>query len=260
MDWSTAALITPPSLPMMATIYGGPKVGKTELEATFPGLIIMAWEHPGPTISGRTDIVMTPIIQNYEDGLSFLRWLYANPGDFKTLGVDTITKMNKVFEAEIIKNSDAQGMGDALGGYGKAYTALTEMHRKYLLAFEALRRDKGFNIVFVAHAEVGKFNRPDGEPYNYYKVDMNEKSEVHYLNNSDVIGYLDLKVMIKETKDKKIQAVTSNQRVLKVNTSASHVSGNRYGITEDLIVEKGVNPLAQYLTASRVEDKREGTF
>jgi len=88
MDWNNIMLMDPPTLPMMATIYGGPKVGKTELEASFPGLIVMAWEHPGPTLEGRKDIKLTPIIKSFEDGLGFLRFLYQNPGDFKTLGID----------------------------------------------------------------------------------------------------------------------------------------------------------------------------
>jgi len=283
MDWNTASLITPPSLPMMATIYGGPKVGKTELEATFPGLIIMAWEHPGPTISGRKDIKITPIITGeeiierdgrkvkvinaLEHGLGFLRWLYLNPGEFKTLGIDTITRMSKVFETEIIaknpsdsKGTPATSMGDAAKGYGKSYAILTEMHSKIVQACEALRRDKGFNIVFVAHADIHKFSPPDGETYNFFSLDMHEDSEAHYVNNSDVIGYLDQKTMVREGEDGRTKVASTDQRILRVKSSAAYVSGNRYGITEDLIVEKGVNPLAKYLIADRATGSREGTF
>lgn len=262
MDWNTAALITPPSLPMMATIYGGPKVGKTELEASFPELIIMAWEHPGPTISGRADIVMTPIIKSFDDGIGFLRWLYANPGNFKTLGIDTITRMSKVFETEIIaknpadsKGTPATSMGDAAKGYGKSYAILTEMHSKIVQACEALRRDKGMNIVFVAHSDIHKFSPPDGETYNFFSLDMHEDSEAHYVNNSDVIGYLDQKTMVREGEDGRTKVASTDQRILRVKSSAAYVSGNRYGITEDLIVEKGVNPLAKYLTADRASAK-----
>ena len=264
MDWSTSALITPPTLPMITTIYGQPKSGKTELEASFPGLILMAWENPGPTIQGRKDITMTPIIKSFDDGLGFLRWLYANPGDFKTIGIDTITRMSKVFESEIIKNhakdskgTPATGMGDAAGGYGKSYGILSEMHQKIVLACEALRRDKGFNVVFVAHSDVRKFSPPDGETYNYYSLDMHEDSESHYINNSDLIGFLDQKTMTREGDDGKIKVASTDQRILRVKSSAAFVSGNRYGITEDLIVEKGKNPLEQYLRADRASVKRE---
>lgn len=266
MDWNTAALITPPSLPMMATIYGSHKVGKTELEASFssgdvtnPDLIIMAFESPGPTIAGRKDIRITPVINKFEDAMSFLRWLYANPGNFKTLGIDTITRMSKVFETEIIASDPKkpQGMGAAHGGYGKAYGILSEMHGKIVQACEALRRDKGFNIVFVAHADIGKFSPPDGETYNVYELDMHEDSASHFLNNSDIIGFLDQKTLTREGDDGRIKVASTDQRILKVKSSAAHVSGNRYGITDDLIVEKGVNPLLKYLNADR-ESVRNG--
>lgn len=263
MDWNSGALITPPSLPMMATIYGGPKVGKTQLEATFPGLIVMAWEHPGPTIEGRSDIKMTQIIKSFEDGMGFLRWLYANPGDFKTLGIDTITRMSKVFETEIIASDPkgAKGMGAAHGGFGKAFGILSEMHSKVVQACEALRRDKGFNIVFVAHAEVGKFTPPDSETYNVYRLDMHEDSECHYVNNSDLIGFIDQKTMTREGEDGKVKVASTDQRILTCKSSAAHVSGNRYGITQDIVLEKGKNPLEQYLKADRVSVKiEEGEF
>lgn len=257
MDWNNVMLMDPPTLPMMCTIYGGPKTGKTEMEATFPGLIVMAWEHPGPTLEGRTDIKMTPIIKSFEDGMGFLRWLYANPGDFKTLGIDTITRMNKVFETEVIASDGkgAKSMGAAHGGFGKAYGILSEMHGKFVQACEALRRDRGFNIVFVAHADVHKFTPPDGETYNYYSLDMHEDSEAHYLNNSDLIGYLDQKTMVREGEDGKTKVASTDQRILRVKSSAAYVSGNRYGILDDLVVEKGVNPLAKYLSADRVSVK-----
>jgi hypothetical protein len=258
MDWNNIMLMDPPTLPMMATIYGGPKVGKTELEATFPGLVIMAWEHPGPTIEGRTDIKLTPILKSFEDGIGFLRFLYQNPGDFKSLGIDTVTKMNKVFESEIIakypkdsKGTPASGMGDAAGGYGKSFGILSEMHAKIVRAVEALRRDKGFNIILVAHADVHKFSPPDGETYNFYSLDMHEDSEAHYLNNSDIIGFLDQKTMVREGDDGKVKVASTDQRILRVKSSAAYVSGNRYGIVEDLVVEKGKNPLEAYLKVDR---------
>jgi hypothetical protein len=259
MDWNMAALITPPTLPMMATIYGGPKTGKSELEGSFLGLVIMAWESPGPTLEGRKDIVMTPLIKTFEDGMGFLRFLYKEPHDFKTLGIDTITRMSKVFETEIIANDPKKpkGMGDAQGGYGKSYGVLSEMHGKIVQACEALRRDRGMNIVFVAHSDVGKFSPPDGETYNVYELDMHEDSASHYLNNSDIIGFLDQKTLTREGDDGKVKVASTDQRILKVKSSAAHVSGNRYGITEDLIVEKGKNPLEQYLRADRASVKRE---
>ena len=266
MDWNSVALITPPSLPMMCTIYGGPKVGKTQLEATFPGLIVMAWEHPGPTIEGRTDIKMTPIVQSFEDGMGFLRWLYNNPGNFKTLGIDTITAMDEVFQSEIIaiplkSGKKAKGLGDALDGWGAGVKALAEMHSKFMNACVALRRDKGFNIVFVAHAEVGKFTPPDSETYNVYRLDMHEDSECHYVNNSDLIGFIDQKTMTREGEDGKVKVASTDQRILTCKSSAAHVSGNRYGITQDIVLEKGKNPLEQYLKADRVSAKiEEGEF
>lgn len=258
MGFDQAMLMEPPKLPLAVTVYGGPKVGKTEFEASFsggnaqdPDMIVMCWEHPGPTLQGRRDLRLTPIMKSFEEGMDFLRWLYKNPGSFRKLAVDTITRMSRVYEAEIVavKNKDGttpKGMGDALGGYGKSFNALSEMHGKFVRACEALRVDHGFEIIWNGHSDVQKFSPPDGESYNFYALDMHEDSAAHYINNSDVIAYIDQKTMVREGEDGKMKVASTDQRILRVKASAAYVSGNRFGIVDDIVFEKGKNPLEQY--------------
>jgi len=254
MDWDNALLQEPPSLPMMSLLYGDAKVGKTELAATWPKPIIMAFENPGPTISGRKDLKITPLIYSFDDAIGFLTFLYKTPNHgFETLIIETITKMNKMFETEIITTDPkkSNNMGEAWGGYGKAYGILAEMHGRILKACEALRRDRGMNIVFVGHVDISKFSPPDGEGYNIYKLDMHTDSEKHYVNNSDVIGFISQKTMTRKGEDKKTIVASTDQRILTCKSSAAHVSGNRYGIVDDIVLEKGVNPLLKYLNVNR---------
>lgn len=258
MPFDEASLMEPPKLPLCVTVYGGPKVGKSEFEATFsgmdasnPDMIVMCWEHPGPTLAGRKDLRFTPLIKSFEQGMDFLKWLYVNPGNYKKLAVDTITRMSRVYESEIVavKNKDGsqpRGMADAMGGFGKAYVALAAMHEKFVLACEALRQYKGFEIIWNAHSDVQKFSPPDGETYNYYSLDMHEDSAAHYINNSDIIAYLDQRVIATEGDDGKIKVRSTDQRILRVKASAAYVSGNRYGITDDIVFEKGKNPLDKF--------------
>lgn len=257
MEWSFDSLIEPPTLPQKALIYASPKVGKSELMATYPKTVVMAFENPGPTLAGRKDIKITPLIRSLEDALGFLRFLYKEKHDFKTLGIDTITRASRIFESQIVAtpNKDGiypKGMGDALGGYGKSFNYLSEMHSKIVLACEALNRDRGMYIVWLAHDTVTKFTPPDSESYNYYSLDMHEDSAAHYINNADVIAYLDMKTIRREGEDGKTKVGTTGDRTMRIKQSPAYVSGNRYGITEDFVFKAGENPLLNYLDASRV--------
>jgi len=254
MDWDNALLQEPPSLPMMSLLYGDAKVGKTELAATWPKPIIMAFENPGPTISGRKDLKITPLIYSFDDAIGFLTFLYKTPNHgFETLIIETITKMDKMFQTEVIASDPkkASSIMAVHGGFGKGYGIVAEMHGRILKACEALRRDRGMNIVFVAHVDIGKFSPPDGETYNVYRLDMHEDSEKHYVNNSDIIAFLSQKTMTREGEDGKTKVASTDQRILTCKSSAAHVSGNRYGIVDDIVLEKGVNPLLKYLKSER---------
>jgi hypothetical protein len=98
------------------------------------------------------------------------------------------------------------------------------------------------NIVFVAHADTETIELPDQDPYTRYNIRMQKKSVSHYVDNVDLCGFLKLETFTQGDGDRK-KAISDGTRLLVTYATAANISKNRYGITEDLIVTAGQNPL-----------------
>lgn len=264
MAFNPALIGKPKKLPTAITIYGPPKSGKTELFGEFsgksakePDTMLMLWENPGPTVEGREDIQVTPKFSSYEDSMEFLKWLFENPGTIKKLGVDTITAMYIALEAEVVRESKVNSIEEIGGGWGKGVAIVKDRIGKLIRAFEALRELRGIQIIYLGHDKIKTFKRPDGESYNFYGMNMNEECYMLFVNNSDIIAYLDQTTVSVEAKDKHVIVKGTNDRILRVRYAPAYISGNRYGIEDDLKYVKGTNPFSPWLSATRVLAKIE---
>jgi hypothetical protein len=106
----------------------------------------------------------------------------------------------------------------------------------------ALNERKNMHIVFVAHADTETVELPDQDPYNRYSLRLGRKSVAPYVDDSDVVGFLKLLTYTQGDGERK-KAISDGTRVLVTYATAANVSKNRYGITEDLPVQLGKNPL-----------------
>lgn len=264
MAFDPALIGKPKSLPMAVTIYGAPKVGKTKLFSEFssknttePDCFLMLWENPGPTLEGRDDILVSQKLTSFEDGMACLKWVFDNPGAIKKLGCDTITAMYNALEAEVVRENKVASIEEVGGGWGKGVAIVKDRIGKLIRAFEALREIRGIQIIYLGHDKIKTFKRPDGESYNFYGMNMNEECYMLFVNNSDIIAYLDQTTVNVEAKDKHVIVKGTNDRVLRVRYAPAYISGNRYGIEDDLKYVEGTNPLAPWLSATRVVAKIE---
>ena len=113
------------------------------------------------------------------------------------------------------------------------------------------------HTVFIAHSEIGNENPPDDEAFSKWGLRLHIKSEPSYVDDVDLVGYLKLETFTTGEGDKK-KAISDGTRVLICHASAANVSKNRFGISEQLQVELGVNPLVEYVPALRANlNKKE---
>ncbi|MNY57634.1 hypothetical protein D3C86_1938670 [compost metagenome] len=74
---------------------------------------------------------------------------------------------------------------------------------------------------------------------------MHKNSVCHYVDNVDLVGHLKLETFV--TGEEKKKAISDGTRVMVAHTMASCVSKNRYGITEEIHVPEGENPLIPFI-------------
>lgn len=231
--------------PPVVTILGDAGMGKTSLACTFPQPVVIRAE------DGLQSIANPPpageLIDTPDELWKQLKYLVVEKHDFKTVIIDSVTALDRIFVENIIATDPKKprSINQALGGYGAGVSALASMHMRIRKATELLTT-RGMTVVFIAHAETKKVEPPDAEPYTRYSLRLHEKSVAHYTDDVDVVAFLRLQSFVMGDDEKK-RAVSDGTRELICHAVAANVSKNRYGISESLIVNEGENPLLPIL-------------
>jgi hypothetical protein len=239
-----SSIAKPQDRPILCTITGDAGLGKTSFAATFPKPIFIRAEDGLQAIpkSNRPDAF--PVVSTIDDLWEQLTSLIKEQHDYKTLVIDSITQLDNLFTNYIVDTDPKKPktIAQALGGYGAGFQALSSLHGRVRKAAGILNETKGMNIVFIAHSETETIELPDADPYTRYNIRMQKKSVSHFVDNVDMVGYLKLETHTIGDGDRK-KAISDGTRLLVTYATAANISKNRYGITEDLIVTAGQNPL-----------------
>lgn len=255
MAISLASISKPKQKPIIATILAEAGLGKTTLAANFPAPVFIPVED-GLSSLGDRDISAFPKCNTSQDLFDAVAALGTEDHEFKTVVIDSATRLNTMFESEIVA-SDPKGpktINQALGGYGAGHSAVAELHRKVRDWCGQLRDVKGMHVVFIAHADSETIELPDHDPYTRYTLRMNKRSVSAYVDDCDLVGYIRLRTFTTGEGDRK-KAISDGVRELITYPMAANVSKNRYGITEPLTLDRDSNPLTPFIKSLQTETK-----
>ncbi len=131
MAISLDSISKPQSKPIMATILGEAGTGKTTFAANFPSPIFIRAEDGLTSLENRDGIEAFPLIANTNEVFEGINVLATQDHNYKTLIVDSVTKLNEMFEKEVVESDPKKprSINQALGGYGAGHAAVAEKHR-----------------------------------------------------------------------------------------------------------------------------------
>lgn len=237
----------PADRPVICTILGEAGLGKTTLAASFPKPVFIRLEDGLQAIPLENRPDAFPVVSNVETLWSQLTALIKEEHDYKTVVIDSITALERLFIQHTIDSDPKapKSINQALGGYGAGFSYVATLHQRVRKAAEMLV-NRGIHVVFIAHAETTTVELPDCDAYSRYSLRLNKKSEAPYTDDVDVVGFVKLSTFTMGDGERK-KAISDGSRVLVCYATASNVSKNRYGIEADIPFKQGENPLAKFI-------------
>ena len=255
----------PVDRPIVCTICGDAGTGKTRLAATFPKPIFIRAEDGMQSIPAAERPDAFPLLGGSgkaSEGVAMLfdqiLTLLREDHDYRTLVIDSVSAMDALFTAEALeRDGKAKTLATALGGYGAGVQYVSSQHQRVRKACGLLNERKGMNIVFIAHADLETMRLPDRDDYQRYSLRLPPKSLPPYLDDVDLVGFLRLVSVVRGDEGERKKAVSTGDRELVVTASAASVSKNRFGLTDDMDVPEGVNPLVGLVPGLSEKPKAE---
>ncbi len=227
------------------TIYGMTGIGKSTLASQFPDPLFLLTEK---SIEG---IQALPVAESLDEFWKNLKALYAlEELPFKTLVIDTISKLDKLVvdyilesepanmkAAEHNKRQQVTALGACCGGYGKGYERAQSIHRG-VKGFLDKFIDRGIGVVFLGHEVVTKYKSPESEDYDIYSIQMNhDKSREPYIHDVDAVLFGRIESFTETLDSGKTIVRSSKKRVLITEVNNSSVAKNRFSMPGQLPME-----------------------
>ena len=233
----------PKNRPVIATLLGDSGLGKTSTAATFPAPIVIRAEDGLQAIPEKHRPDAFPTLSGVDD-----LWQQLTEHQYKTVVIDSVTALERLFIQHIIDSDPKKprSINQALGGYGAGLAAVAAMHQRVRKACGVLNERKNMHVVFIGHADTETIELPDQDPYTRYNLRLGKKSVAPYVDDSDIVGFIKLTTFTTGDGERK-KAISDGSRQLVCYATAANVSKNRFGITDDIAVELGKNPLINFV-------------
>ncbi len=231
--------------PPKITMYGVGGIGKTSFAASSPKpIFIMTEEGQGKLDIERFEIREgDPVVKSFQEILDCVEALHTQEHTYRTVVLDTLDFSENMLWKH---TADKYGKADIEAfGYGKGYTYALDEFRVLLDGLDTLRNEKGMIIIILAHCDIKKFDSPDSDSYDRYKLNVRDNLGALVHDWSDAMLFVNYRShIIKEDKvfnKQKKRAVGMGERVVYTEARPAWQAKNRYDLPPELILPK-VNP------------------
>ncbi len=210
-------------------LAGEPKIGKSTFAAAAPGAIGILTEDG---MSG-IDAQAFPLATSLDDVYAAIGVLLNEQHDYRTVFVDSLDWLEPMVQAQVCK---ANGWPDIeKPGYGKGYIAAAAEWRTLLDGLEALRMQRGMNVILICHVKQQRIENPITEGYDAWVLKLNTRASAMVEEWADIVAFAAHKVALEKVDTgfgKENKARRSGQRVLHLEPHPAYPSGNRFGLRD----------------------------
>ena len=213
--------------PRRVMIYGPPNIGKTTFCASAPKPLLIDTE--GGSNDMEVDRLQTE--STWDGVMSSLRQVYQEVHDYKTLAIDTVDWVQTMIYQDLCAKHSKTSIADF--GFGKGYEMAVDYWRKLWDACTAIRKKHGMTIILSAHADIQKFQRPDGDAFDFWAPRMHKKAWHMLTEGCDEVLFANNRVRTREDGNGKLKAVGA-ERMLWCTDKPTHIAKNRLGMPDTI--------------------------
>ena len=231
--------------PPIITICGDAGTGKTSLASTFPNAVVIRAEDGLKSIPPAQRPDAFDLLKSADELWEQLIWLGKEKHDYKTLIIDSVSRLEELFTAECLaKDGKAKTLNTAMGGYGAGRQYVASQHARLRKLCGRLNEARGMAIIFISHADIETMRLPDVDDYQRYSLRLMKDSLPPYVDDVDMVAFVRLTAALRGDEGDRKKVVSNGDRDVVCHATAASVSKNRYGITEPLDFVAGENPFA----------------
>lgn len=218
--------------PRRIMVYGTHGIGKSTFGAMAERPVFIQTE------DGLADIESErfPLATDFKQVIDALGSLYSEEHDYQTVVIDSLDWLERLIHAKTCRDRGVKSIEDI--GYGKGHIFALDAWREVLAGLDALRSERGMQVILIAHAAVEKFSNPETEAYDRYAPRLNKHASALVQEWCDEVLFASYRVLTKTTDEgfnrKRVQGIGSGERVLKTTERPAHVAKNRLGLPDEL--------------------------
>ena len=215
--------------PKIVLIFASDGIGKTTWASQAPSPIFLGVEDG----SSHLDVSRFPQPQTWKDVLGSINALKTEQHEYKTLVIDSLDWLEPILHREICNEYGVNSIEKAAGGYGKGYAEAVNKWAD-LTRELSLLRDKGMNIILIAHAEVVKFSDPMMQTeYDRYQLKLYKKSAALMREFCDAVLFATYEMFTKKDGGR-TRAFGEGVRVVFTERRPGFDAKNRFGLPYQL--------------------------
>lgn len=206
-------------------IYGVAGVGKTSCAVKYDSnCLVIDFEN------GSLNLDVARVQKEHlPDYASFLRIIDELLLDcpYDTIVVDSLSRLADLMKDEVLAEYKVKSLNKI--GYGGGTVAMVERTEKLMNKFIELK-DKGINVILIAHSKIKTFNDPAGESFSRYNLSIPDQCADKIRELSDNVLFATYKYFQKDEK----RAVSNGERVLLTEWRPAHEAKSRLGLPYEI--------------------------
>lgn len=213
--------------PPRVFLYSTHGIGKSTFASNAPNPIFICSEDGLDSL----DVAQFPMAKSSADVMEMLQTLYTEEHEYQTVVLDTVDWLESVLIAEIEASHDAKELA-----YGRSAMFLAEKWREILDGFNALRNDKGMNVILIGHSEIKRFDSPEVDSYDRYQPKLSTRSSALIQEWADCVFFANYKTVVKKEdlgfNKERGRAISNGERLIFTQEKPAYLAKNRYSLPD----------------------------